>query len=110
MVPHVSQPPSRSPAGDSPADVTFQNQAVLRRATRSTALALVGVTLDSKFYPDSPVEATGTLELTKGLVALAPLTAVHAVDAAGAAVIAQANARESWGDLEVAPPDEDLHS
>jgi len=64
LVPDVTH----APVGDSAADVPFQNQAVLRRATRSTPLALVGVTLDSKFYPDSvdhaEVEPAGSSSTT----------------------------------------------
>ena len=48
------------------------------------------------FYPRNSVEATGPLSLTRGLVALAPLTAVDATDAAGAAVIANVDAEDAW--------------
>ena len=74
----------------------FQTQAVLRRTKPTAPLLLVGVTLDSTFFPRTPGDATGHLVMTKGLVALAPLNAVDAPDAAHAAVIAMGDARESW--------------
>ena len=80
--------------------VRFQTQAVLRRATQEDPLRLVGITLDSTFYPQPADEGTGPLVLTKGLVALAPLTAVDALHAADAAVIANVDAREAWQGLE----------
>lgn len=72
----------------------YQTQALLRRTSRTTPLLLVGITLDSTFYPGSPADATGPLLLTKGLVALAPLTAVDAQHADAAAAIANRDARE----------------
>ncbi|GAC1663972.1 MAG: hypothetical protein NVS9B8_03650 [Candidatus Limnocylindrales bacterium] len=77
----------------------FQTQAVLRRTSRATPLLLVGITLDNTFYPGTPDDATGPLSLTKGLVALAPLTAVDAPHAVDAAVMANVDAREAWADL-----------
>ena len=82
----------------------FQTQAVLRRTSRATPLRLVGITLDSRFYPRSLAEATGPLTLTKGLVALAPLAAVDAFDAEGAAAIANADAHEAWIGLDDPDP------
>lgn len=79
--------------------VRYHSQAVLRRKSPSEPLLLVGVTLDSTFYPESDVEATGRLILTKGLVALAPLTAVEAEDVGDAAATAIADAQESWKGL-----------
>ena len=79
----------------------YQTQAVLRRSSATTLLMLVGVTLDSTFYPGTPADATGPLRLTKGLVALAPLTAVDAQHADAAAVIANREAREAWAGLTI---------
>lgn len=83
----------------------FQTQAVLRRASRARPLVLVGITLDSTFYPDTPADALGPLTLTKGLVALGPLTAVDAAHPADAAEIAKVDARESWSGLDGGGPD-----
>lgn len=84
----------------------FQTQAVLRRRSQTGSLTLVGVTLDKTFYPSDP-DAAGQggepLILTKGLVALAPLSAVDARDATDAAASANADARESWKGLEAGP-------
>jgi hypothetical protein len=74
----------------------YQTQAVLRRTSRSAPLVLVGVTLDGTFFPRAPEQATGRLVLTKGLVALAPLTAVEATDPVAAAVSALEDARAAW--------------
>ena len=74
----------------------YQVQAVLRRVTRTSPLLLAGVTLDAKFYPRAPKDATGTLILTKGLVALSPLSAVDAKGPDAAATIAMAEADEDW--------------
>ncbi len=60
-------------------------------------LKLVRVTLDGKFSPGTPAHATGPLMLTKGLEALAPLTAADASEAVDAAVIAHVDARDAWG-------------
>ena len=79
-----------------PVIVRYQVQAVLRRVTRADPLLLVGITLDSKFFPRTRDDATGTLSLTKGLVALSPLTAVDAAGSAEAAPIAMAEANEEW--------------
>ena len=76
--------------------VRYQTQAVLRRTSSATPLVLVGVTLDNTFFPGSAADAVGELILTKGLVALAPLTAVEAPDAVQAAVIANLDARDAW--------------
>lgn len=78
----------------------FQTQAVLRRTSRKTPMTLVGITLDNTFYPRSPADATGPLTLTKGLVALAPLTVVDADHAVDAAEIAQVDARDAWAGLD----------
>lgn len=77
----------------------FQTQAVLRRTSSTTPLVLVGVTLDRTLYPDAPADATGPLHLTKGVVALAPLSAVDAVHPVDAAEIAKIDARASWAGL-----------
>lgn len=79
--------------------VRFQTQAVLRRTSLTNPLLLIGVTLDSTFYPLSPGDAPGRLILSKGLVALAPLTAVEASDARDAAAIANSDARDAWKGL-----------
>ena len=79
-----------------PSIVRYQAQGVLRRATRKAPLLLVGVTLDSTFFPRTPVDGTVALTLTKGLVALTPLTAVDAVGPAEAAPVAMAEANEDW--------------
>ena len=92
----AAQPPRRP-------FVRFQAQAVLRRVTQSTPLRLIGVTLDNTFYPQAAAEATGPLVLRKGLVALAPLTAVDAFHAADAAAIANVEAREAWKGLGSVP-------
>ena len=55
--------------------------------------------MDSTFYPRTPGDATGTLILTKGLVALAPLTPVEAPDADDAAAIANVDAAQAWDGL-----------
>lgn len=86
---------------------TFQAQAVLRRSSQGTPLRLAGVTLDSMFYPRNSAEAIGPLKLASGLVALAPLDSVDAPDAAGAATIANVDARDAWVGLnEPEPPAE----
>ena len=79
-----------------PTTTRYQAQAVLRRITRRDPLLLVGVTLDSKFFPRRPADATGTLALTKGLVALSPLSAIDAEGSAEAAPIAMAEADDEW--------------
>ena len=81
----------------------YQTQAVLRRTSTAHPLLLVGITLDETFYPRTTADATGTLVLTKGLVALAPLSAVDAADAPKAAVIANAEAGVTWHGLEPGP-------
>ena len=65
---------------------------------------LVGITLDSTFYPQSAAEASGPLTLIRGLVALAPLAAVEAESPAAAAVTANSDAREAWRGLRSAWP------
>ena len=92
----MAQPLFRRFAARPPALVRYQVQAVLRRVTRKAPLLLVGVTLDSKFYPRTAKDATGTLSLTKGLVALSPLSAVDAQGPAEAAPVAMAEANEDW--------------
>ncbi|HUS20438.1 MAG TPA: hypothetical protein VMZ66_00320 [Aeromicrobium sp.] len=57
------------------------------------------MTLDNAFYPGSAAEATGPLKRAKGLVALAPPTAVDAPDAADAAAVANDDATEAWSGL-----------
>lgn len=79
-----------------PVTFRYQAQAVLRRITRTEPLLLVGVTLDRKFFPRRPRDATGTLSMTKGLVALSPLSAVDAVGSSEAAPMAMAEANEEW--------------
>jgi hypothetical protein len=76
--------------------VRYQTQAVLRRTSPHDPLLLVGVTLDATFFPKVPRDARGRFALTKGLVALAPLTAVEAAGPTEAATIAMADARETW--------------
>lgn len=82
----------------------YQTQAVLRRASEWTPLVLVGITLDSTFYPQTSAEASGPLNLTRGLVALAPLAAVEAESPAAAAVAANSDARDAWRGLGSARP------
>lgn len=77
----------------------YQTQAVLRRASQWTPLVLVGITLDSTFYPQSGAEASGPLTLNRGLVALAPLAAVEARSPAAGAVTANRDARDAWRGL-----------
>lgn len=74
----------------------YQSQAVLRRTTLTDPLLLVGVTVDSTFYAQAQQGEPPRLLLTKGLVALAPLSAVEAPDAAQAAVISMVDAVRSW--------------
>jgi hypothetical protein len=74
----------------------YQSQAVLRRTTPKDPLLLVGVTLDQTFFPKVPRDERGRFVMTKGLVALAPLTAVDAATAPEAATVAMADARETW--------------
>jgi hypothetical protein len=76
--------------------VRYQSQAVLRRTTPQDPLLLVGVTLDATFFPKAPSDGKGRFALTKGLVALAPLTAIDALNPADAATIAMADARATW--------------
>lgn len=80
--------------------VRYQTQAVLRRTSRTTPLKVVGVTLDSTFFPGSAEDATGPLTLDKGLVALAPLSAVDARGAAEAATSANLDAMETWSGVQ----------
>jgi len=74
----------------------YQPQAVLRRMSLTAPLVLVGVTLDSTFFPRHARDATSRLVLTKGLVALAPLATVTAADSSDAAVSALADASALW--------------
>lgn len=62
-------------------------------------MRLVGVTLDGAFYPRTAADATGALTLTKGLVALAPLSPVDAQDALQGAALASEDADEAWTGL-----------
>lgn len=77
----------------------YQAQAVLRRTSKRTPLVLVGITLDSTFYPLSAADASGPLILTRGLVALAPLAAVEADSRLAAAGTANRDARDAWRGL-----------
>jgi hypothetical protein len=79
-----------------PGITRYQVQAVLRRVTRQDPLLLAGITLDARFYPRALKDATGTLELTRGLVALSPMTAVDSTGPDAAAAIAMAEADEDW--------------
>jgi hypothetical protein len=74
----------------------YQSQAVLRRGRSTGPLILVGLTLDSTFFPERPRDARGRFVLTKGRVALAPLNPVEAPTAAEAADISMADARATW--------------
>jgi len=76
--------------------VRYQSQAVLSRTKATGPLTLVGVTLDSTFYPKQPRDAKGRFMLTRGKVALAPLTAVEADSAVEAAPISMDEAAEVW--------------
>jgi hypothetical protein len=76
--------------------IRYQAQAVLRRSARHEPLLLVGVTLDSTFFPRTPDDGMAPFVLTKGLVALAPLTAVDATRPEAAAIIAMLDARQTW--------------
>ena len=78
----------------------YQAQAVLRRTSALTPLRLVGVTLASVFFPRTPADGAGPLLLTKGMVALAPLTAIDAEDPASAAIIARDDAQAAWRGLD----------
>jgi hypothetical protein len=73
----------------------FQIQAVLRRSTRKAPLRLAGIVLDNRFFSRDKGEED-RLTLTKGLVALAPLSAVEALDAEEAAEVALVDASETW--------------
>jgi hypothetical protein len=92
----MHRPFSRRLRAHPPGIGRYQGQAVLRRVTRTSPLRLVGITLDAKFYPRALEHATGTLVLTKGLVALSPLSAVDAEGPDAAATIAMAEADEDW--------------
>ncbi len=74
----------------------YQSQAVLSRTRSTGPLVLVGLTLDSTFYPAHPRDALGRFTLTKGKVALAPLDAVEADTPAEAATVSMTDARETW--------------
>jgi hypothetical protein len=76
--------------------IRYHAQAVLRRSARHAPLLLVGVTLDSTFFPRNPADATTPFVLTKGLVALAPLTSVDATRPEAAATVAMLDARRTW--------------
>ncbi len=96
-------PPEAAPQGRcqigshmAPDSVRYQSQAVLRRATSSDPLLLVGVTVDGTFYPKTARDARGRFVLSKGLVALAPLSHVDAATAAAAAAVAIIDATDHW--------------
>lgn len=76
----------------------LQAQAVLRRPDVDAPLQLAGVLVAGSFYPATPQDAWGPLHLEVGLIALAPLTAVLAVDGAVAAETAMSEARLQWSD------------
>ena len=85
----------------------YQAQAVLRRTSTLTPLRLVGVTLASVFFPRTPADGGRPLLLTKGLVALAPLTAIDAKDPGSAAIIASDEAQAAWRGLDASAEDPD---
>lgn len=76
----------------------LQAQAVLRRDDTLAPLRLAGVLVAGAFYPDTPQDAWGPLHLEVGLIALAPLTPVLAVEADDAAEQAMLEARAMWSD------------
>jgi hypothetical protein len=76
----------------------LQAQAVLRRSDVDAPLRLAGVLVAGSFYPDTPQDAWGPLHLEVGLIALAPLTPVLALDGADAAKQAMREARDQWSD------------
>lgn len=76
----------------------LQAQAVLRREDLHAPLRLAGVLLAGSFYPLTPQDAWGPLHLEVGLVALAPLTPVVAIDANAGADRAMREARSQWSD------------
>ena len=78
--------------------VRFQSQAVLRRSKDTGPLRLVGVTLDSTFFPKLAAArgSLGRFTLTRGRVALAPLTAVDASTGSEAAAISMVEATQIW--------------
>lgn len=76
----------------------LQAQAVLRRIDTEAPLRLAGVLVAGSFYPDTPQDAWGPLHLEVGLIALAPLTPVLAVQGSDAAEKAMLEARSQWSD------------
>ena len=76
----------------------LQAQAVLRRVDLAVPPRLVGVLMAGAFHPITAQEAWGPLHLEVGLVALAPLTPVVAVDVSAGAVEAMVEARGHWSD------------
>jgi hypothetical protein len=78
--------------------VKLQAQAVLRRADLVAPLRLVGVLMAGAFHPLTAQDAWGPLHLEVGLVALAPLTPVVAVDVGAGALEAMVEARGHWSD------------
>lgn len=68
---------------------------MLRRSEPRGPLLLAGILLDNRFFARSGGSTDG-LDLTKGKVALAPLTAVEASTAEEAAEIASVDAAETW--------------
>lgn len=76
----------------------MQAQAVLRRVDLAAPLRLVGVLMAGAFHPLTAQDAWGPLHLEVGLVALAPLTPVVAVDAGAGAAVAMVEARGQWSD------------
>ncbi|CAN5580896.1 hypothetical protein BH20CHL7_BH20CHL7_06470 [soil metagenome] len=76
--------------------VRYQSQAVLSRPRSTGPLVLEGLTLDSTFYAAKPRDAKGRFTLTKGRVALAPLSPVDAATPEEAATVSMVDARETW--------------
>lgn len=76
----------------------LQAQAVLRRIDLDAPLSLAGVLVAGSFYPLTVQDAWGPLHLEVGLIALAPLTPVLAVEASDAAEQAMVEARAQWSD------------
>lgn len=74
----------------------LQAQAVLRRVDLAAPLRLVGVLMAGAFHPLTAQDAWGPLHLEVGLVALAPLTPVVAVDPSTGAAEAMVEARGHW--------------
>lgn len=76
----------------------LQAQAVLRRIDTDAPLSLAGVLVAGSFYPLTAQDAWGPLHLEVGLIALAPLTPVLAVQGSDGAEQAMVEARAQWSD------------